>query len=219
MDKYFWLKIVLNVFELLAFIAGLVCWKKIKHSHWKWFVLYCGVILLTELTAKYIGYVLKKPKLNGDIYFFFGLPFQFIFIFWLFSQWFEKKKDKLLPLILFILYVIAWIVELVYLRERRMWFSSFSYTIGNIFLLLLIVLFFFRFVNSNQILMYRQSRMFWVSLGLLIFYLGTFPFFALRNTLYINYKQIFYPYWDATYILASVMYLLFAVAFIWGKTR
>jgi len=219
MDKYFWLKILLNVFELTAFVAGMIYWKKIKHSYWKWFAIYCGVVFFVEMIGKYVGYVLKDPKLNSDIYFFFGIPIQFLFFFWLFYMLFEKKNDKLIPLLGYVFYVIAWAIELIFLREKRMWFSSFSYLAGNVLLFLLIIICFLRFINSNDVLRYKSSMFFWVGTGMLIFYMGTLPFYGLRNYWYYNYKAVFYPYWDSTYILGSIMYLFFAFAFIWGKPK
>lgn len=218
MDKYFWLKIVLNSFELLAFVAGLIRWKKIRHSYWKWFVLYLGLILLTELVAKYVGYGLRRPKLNAAIYFYFGLPLQFLFFCWLFYKWFTGKR-KIWPIACAVVYVLCWLADFLFLREKRLWFSSFSYTAGNMVLLVLIIMFFIRFINSREILLYKSSMMFWVCLGLLTFYLGTFPFYALRNTLYYHYKQLFYPYWDVSFVLNFLMYIFFAIAFIWGRPK
>jgi hypothetical protein len=219
MDKYFWLRILLNVFEFVAFILGIIFWKKVKHSYWKWFVFYCGLILFIELFAKFIGYGLKNPKLNSDLYFFIGIPVQFIFFSWLFYKWFEKPKDKLLPVMGLIIYLLSWITDLLFLRHQRMWFSSFSYTVGNLAMVLMVTLFFLRFVNSNEILKYKQSNMFWVCLGLLVFYLGTLPFYGLRNYLYQNYKSVFYPYWDISFILGCIMYVFFSFSFIWGKPK
>lgn len=219
MDKYFWLKIGLNFFELFAFITGLSYWKKIKHSYWKWFVIYLGFIVVLEITAKYIGYVLENIKLNGDLYYFFGLPVQFFFFYWLFYKWFENRSEKVWPIIGAAVYVLAWLADFFFLRGIRLWFSSFSYTVGNIVLLVLIILFFLKFINSNEILGYKFSMMFWVCIGLILFYLGTFPFYALRNTLYLHYKNIFYPYWDTNFVLNYLMYIFFTLTFIWGKPK
>lgn len=219
MDKYFWLKIGLNCVELFAFVTGLLSWKKVKHSYWKWFVVYLGFILMLELTAKYIGYGLKNVKLNGEIYYFFGLPVQFFFIYWVFYKWFENRSEKIWPIIGCCVYILAWFADFLFLRGIRLWFSSFSYSMGNIILLVLIILFFLKFINSSEILNYKFSMMFWVCLGLILFYLGTFPFYALRNTLYLNYKKIFYPYWDISYVLNYLMYIFFALSFIWGKPK
>src|SRR6186713_3346037 len=156
MNKYFWLRILLNIFEAISLISGIIFWKKVKNTYWKWFVFYCGLILFIELFAKFIGYGLKNPKLNSDFYFFIGIPVQFIFFCWLFHKWFEKPKDQMLSLMSLVIYLLSWIIDLLFLRHQRMWFSSFSYTVGNIVLLLMVILFFLRFVNSNEILKYKQ---------------------------------------------------------------
>lgn len=219
MDYFFWLKIMLNLFELVAFITGILYWNEVRNSFWKWFVVYCGIVFLTEVSGKLIGYGLQNPALNANLYFFFGIPVQVLFFFWFFYQWFERKNDKLIPLIGVFIYIAAWVVELLFLREKKMWFSSFSYLIGNVIIFQMLLVCFFRFVNSNEVLYYKRSRIFWVGTGMLLFYTGTLPFYGLRNYWYFNYKEVFYPYWAATYILGSLMYLFFAFAFIWGKQK
>jgi hypothetical protein len=219
MDKYFWLKIVLNVFELVSFITGIFCWNKVHNTYWRWFVFYLGVIFFTEMLGKYVGYGLKDPQLNADIYFFFGIPVQFVFLFWLFYKWFSKRRDKLVPLTGLILYITAWVIDLLVFKDRKMWFSSFSYLVGNLVLFLTLIVFFLRFVNSNEVIDFRNSMIFWVGTGMLIFYIGTLPFYGLRNFWYYNYEQVFYPYWVATFIFGALMYLFFAFAFIWGKLK
>lgn len=219
MDSRFWIKIILNAFELTALVAGVINWGKVKHTYWKYFVFYCGVILMTELLAKYIGYGLRKPGLNADIYFFFGIPVQFFFFFWLFYRWSSLWTGKIFALLGLLVYLIAWVLEWLYLREKKMWFSSFSYLMGNIFLLILLVNYFIRFVTSNEILQYRSDMMFWVAAGILVFFVGTLPFYGLRNFLYYNYRGIFYFYWDASYFLDCLMYLFFTFSFVWGKPK
>lgn len=219
MDKYFWLKILLNFFELTAFITGVVYWNKVRYTYWRWLVFYLGAIFSTEMLGKYVGYDLKNPQLNADIYFFFGIPVQFIFLFFLFYKWFGIRKDRLIPIVGLILYAVAWVADLLWFREKKMWFSSISYLIGNLVLSFTLIVFFLRFMNSNEVVGFRTSMIFWLSIGLLIFYIGTLPFYGLRNFWYYNHENLFYIYWDTTFILGSLMYLFFAFAFIWGKLK
>jgi hypothetical protein len=211
--------IVLNFFELLACIVGFANWKKIKATYWKWFPVYLAVIVSTEIVAEYIGNILKRKDINAHIYYFFSIPLQFIFFFWLFLRWSDSGKEKKWPLIGGAIYVGAWLVELLFLQESQLAFLSFSYTIGNIVLLLLILKFFINFINSDRILGYRSEAMFWVCLGLLIFYLMTLPFFGLWNTMNYKYPDFFNKYWIVQMALDCLMYLLFALAFILGKWK
>jgi len=219
MNKYLFIRLLLNFFELLACVAGFISWKKVKDSFWKWLVIYLSLITVTEIGNEYIGYRLGNERLNAGINFFFSIPLQFIFFFWLFYQWFQPRNEKRWPLAGAAIYFISLLTELLYFGERKLWFLSFSYTTGNIVLLLLTLLFFYNFMNSDEILKYKNSMMFWVSLGLLFFYLGSLPFFGLWNTLATGYPNVFNQYWMVQMGLNCLMYLFFSIAFIWGKPK
>lgn len=153
------------------------------------------------------------------MYRYFGIPIQFLFYFWLFRKYFFDSAQRYWPVAGLIIYVLSWLGEMFFFEKAKYWFMSFSYTIGNIVLLVLIITFFIKFIHSEQILKYRESTMFWVCLGLLSFYLGTFPFYALRNTLFHNYNEVFNIYYHVNFILDYLMYIFFTIAFIWGRPK
>ena len=219
MDKYLLLRILLNLFELLACVTGFLHWKRVQQTIWKWFVLYLAVIVLAEIGLEYIGYALDLTEINISITVYFLIPFEFLFFLLLFYFWFDKRKARLWILACIIIYIISFVVDIVFLRETRFWFFSFSYTIGNAVLLIAEFLFFNRFINSREILHYRTSMMFWTGTGLLIFYMGSLPFYALWNTLVVHYPNVFNNYWIVVMCLNCIMYLFFCFAFIWGKPK
>lgn len=96
-------------------------------------------------------------------------------------------------------------------------FNSFSSTVGNLLLLILIWSFFIQLVSSNAILTFRRNMLFWVSLGLLLFYLGAFPYYGLRNILARDFKEVYIIYTYIVYVLDILMYVMFTISFIWGK--
>ena len=215
MERLYWFRWGLNFFECLACITGFIYWHKLRTSHWKWFPIYLATILITELTGKYI----QNVSLNLNLYKFFGLPVQFLFFFWLFAREADRKGFKRLVYWGTFIYVASWLTDVFYLSTLKFWFSSFSYTIGNIILVLIICRFFFNFINTDAIINYKSSMIFWVTAGLIIFYLGTLPFFGLRNILYYNYRNIFWIYNYIQYVLDCFMYLFFSIAFVWGKPK
>ena len=75
------------------------------------------------------------------------------------------------------------------------------------------------FLRSDQVLNYRNSRMFWISIGLLIFYLGSLPLYGVWNTLAKNYPAVFNTYWMVLINLNYLMYISFSISFIWGKQK
>jgi hypothetical protein len=211
----------LNACELIACVVGFIYWKKIKNTYWKWFPVYLGILFLVEMTGKVLRLVFHDNETNTALYRYFGIPIQFLFFFWLFYCYFSNlnKKDKRWPLTGAAIYIGAWFTEWLFFEKVKAWFMSFSYTMGNIVLLVLVILFFIRFINSEMILKYRESLMFWVCLGLLAFYLGTFPYYALRNTLYSNLNSVFKAYSYVSLGLDYLMYIFFTIAFICGRPK
>jgi len=215
----FYIVLLLNFCELTAVIAGLKYWKKVSGCYWKWFAIYLVVIFVVEMTGKFLILRVQRSDLNIYLYSFFGIPIQFLFFFWLFGRQTNNNARPSLPLISSVIYVVSWIVEYFYLKEANAWFSSFSYTVGNLLLVVLLIDFLLRFMHSGEVLNYKQSMMFWICVGLAIFYLGTLPFFALRNTLLNSYEDIFTVYDYIQLVLGCLMYLVFALSFVWGKPK
>jgi hypothetical protein len=219
MSIYLLKVLAVTLCELLAAVSGFVYWNKIRDSYWKWFPFFLLIIFITEVVAIYLSFGLKRNDLNVYLYGYFGIPLQFLFYCWLIAQYLKPYKERKWPLFGAAIYVASWIVDMAYLSAYKFVFTSFSYTVGNVVLLVLIILFFVKFINSEDILKYKLSMMFWVCLGLLVFFLGTFPFYALRNTLYSDFRKVFYVYHDVNFVLVDIMYILFCIAFIWGKPR
>lgn len=214
-----WFIIILNMLELLACVTGFIFWNKIKSTYWKWFPVYLALIVLTEITGEYFLHIQGNLQLNIAVYSYFGIPLQFLFFYWLFYWQFKNSNKGKWPLISAAIYLISLLADLLYISKIRFYFESFSYIIGCLFLLVLILIYFTRFIKSDEILKYKSSMMFFVCIGLMVFYVGAMPFFAFRKALYVNHKDFFYLYWYIQFGLNYMMYLLFIVSFIWGKPK
>jgi hypothetical protein len=207
---------ILNVTEIIAFLTGVFFLKKNKHNNWKWFVFYLGFILLSEVIGKTVRFLHFN---NQYIYSYILIPIEFIFFHWLYYQY-STLKEKRRIIVSLILYIFSFIIEEIFFDEsRKFFFLSFSYTIGNAVLLFIIFQYFFRLINSERILYFYQEHLFWISCGLLLFYLGTSPYFGLYNYLRNGHLDILYGYAYIMYFLNCSMYLLFAASFIWGKEK
>lgn len=212
-----WTIILLNAFELLAAITGFAVYHKIANRHHRYFPWYLLAVFVTEIMAEYIAWELHHPALNNAIYRYWGIPFQFLFFYWLFYQSFKGSRLTVWPLIAAVIYLIILVIDLVQLRHHALRFTIFSYCSGGILLLIVILIYFNSLMKSDQILNYSRSFMFWVSLGLLVFYLLTLPFFGLRNFLYRNCRELFTIYGYFTLILNYLMYSCFIIAFLCQK--
>jgi hypothetical protein len=207
----------LKILEAIAAITGFIYFKKIRKTPWQWFPVFLLLIVLSELLGHYLVATGNKIY-NRNLYHYLVIPGEFIFYFWLFYKYHLSKK---LFISCITLYLLAWGFDTWILNQDAYkvpyWFSSLSYSVGNLVLVILILKYFLQLVNSNSILFFKSSNLFWVSTGLLVFFLGTFPYFGLRNLLHKNYTQTFWTYTYIMFYLNYFMYIMFSISFIWGK--
>lgn len=202
--------------EFLAFVVSIRYWRKSK-AH-QYFSAYLLLICMVEIVAK-VAYELHNKGLNHFLYDYCMIPIEFIFFYSLYYTDMRGSKMKPLPIVLGACYLLSWVVDILFLEKRHFAFYSFSYTLGNFFLLILIFQYFYRLIRSDLILQFKSERLFWISIGLLIFYLGSFPFYSLRNFLWENDPKLMRNYWYLITGFNCIMYLFFAVSFLWDKPK
>ena len=219
MDKLFVYRLVLYIAEWLAAFSGLLNWKRLPALYWKIFTVYLFVIALAETCSEIHFFYTGDSVVNTSLYTYFVIPVQFLFFFWMFYRNFKGGTYAKTPAACAAVYITGWITDHFFLSGKLFVFLSFSYTVGNILLLILVLLFFIQMVKGAGILTFYEDRMFWVCCGLIMFYLGSLPFFGLWNTLAYKYPGLFNQYWVVQMFLNYGMYLFFIIALLWRKVR
>jgi hypothetical protein len=210
-------KIILNACEAAACVTGFVNWNKIKNTYWKWLPFYLALIVAAEFMGKYFTYRhMDEPK--EIMYNYIVIPMEILFFLYMFYNEFKHTRSAGLPVYCMVIYVLCFLADNFYLSNKYKWFLSFSYTTGVILLVVNILIFLFRLVISSRILFFRTNFMFWICIGLLLFYLGGLPFYIIINTLY-EYNKPFMNFAYIMYVFDWLMYLSFIIAFIWGKMK
>jgi hypothetical protein len=143
---------------------------------------------------------------------YFVIPIEFIFFYWIYAAK-SFKRPKLFYTIS-ALYLLSFIPGEIFMTKKIIF--SFNYTFGCLILMILVVMEYYRQVNSSNILNFSRNPMFYINLGVTLFYIGTLPFWAFFA--YIKtYREIYNIYFAYFLISGIVMYLLFSISFIWGK--
>lgn len=207
---------LLNLVILLSGVAGFIKWKEIRDSYWRWFPFY--LILIGGLST--LGNILigmGHSLTNQRMVIFLIIPIEFIFAFWLLLKKAETKPHRILILTGMGVYLLSLCIETWIKSQKTLFFPSISYTIGNIFMLIFILYYFWKLSVSANILAFYKERMFWVSTGMLFFWLGSLPYFGLFNLLSEKFLPMLKSYALVMLFLNYLMYLLFAASFLWGK--
>ncbi len=197
--------------ELSAAFVALKHWPKLKNSYWKWFIIYLCIIFLVEAFSKW-G-LKNHPSYRVYLYDFFGIPIQFLFFYWVYAI--KSLKNRKLFWICTLLYCASFLPYFTLFTKGNIVYSL-SYTVGNVMLMLLVFLEIFKQIKSEKILLFRENFMFYINIGIMIFYIGTLPFFSFYGLIFKN-QNLWLHYYIFFMIANHIMYLLFISAFIWGK--
>lgn len=206
------LKLLLGL-EFLSCITAIFYFKKLNKSFWIYFCFYLIILTFSDF---YIDAISKVTHLKKQhIYAYFIIPLQFIFFYWLYAyQSLHKKKIFWLFLLLYIVSFIP--IELYFARLKVVY--SFNYTIGSFLLMILVFLEFQKQIKNDAILYFKQNKMFYINMGIMLFYVGTLPFFGLYN-LIVKESEIWNMYYLYFLLSNCLMYMLFTASFIWGKAK
>ena len=204
-------KMLLGI-EFLTAIIAFAYFFKLKSTYWKWFCVYLIFIFLQEFYWYFNShfYDIRKQEYYG----LFGIPIQYLFFYWLFAM--KSLKRKKLFLSFSVIYLLTIVAEL-FLNALDIVYSL-NLTVGTLLICVLVVMEFIKQIQTDNILKFSTNKMFYINLGVILFYIGTYPFFAFYDILNLEaYKSIGDLYYLYFKISICLMYILFICSFIWGK--
>lgn len=212
------LKTSLYLAEGITFLSALYNYYHTKSNQYKYLTLYFLFIVLAEQIGRFLVYN-DLLDITKYWYSFIVIPVEFFFFFWFFFTHFTSPKDKTIPKYGSILLLLAFIADWLFFYNTKAVFISLSYTLGNLILLVVVLIYFRNLIHSKRILNFTNEIEFWISLGLLLFYLCTFPFFGLYNYFFVNYPIEFRTYYIIMLLLNILMYLIFSIGLLWTKRK
>lgn len=213
-DLHFILKNCYRFSLFLSAIIGAFYLMKLQKTYWKWLSIYLIAIFLQETFWRYNFFSIGR-EFKILYYTIFGVPFEYLFLYWLYA--FKSLKNKKLFLSSTLVYLLSLITSLLYKKTEEVY--SISINIGTFILMVLLIFEFIKQIKSDRILKFKENKMFYINIGLILFYIGNYPFHILGPELYANYLDLWNLYYIYFLITNSIMYLLYSASFIWGKTH
>jgi len=206
--------------ELLAAIIGTLYFYKYKNSPLKYFLYILWYIVLTEFTGWYaadkdvLGFFDKEGR-HYNLWMYnlmYSIFYPIVLTIYLRSihQLSYKKWIK----IFIFFYIIVSIINWSFIQSFKYEWSELPDVIGSLFLAISIIFYFMELLKSDKTFIYHKKLLFWISIGLLIFHVGTIPF-NIEVTHYALLKGI-HNLFLIIWILALIMYLIFTFGFIWS---
>lgn len=195
-------------------LIGIFKLESLKKSYWKWFVFYLIYIFIYENITAFLAFELNQniEKVTSLI----QVPLEFIFLFWLFA--YKSMNLKKLFWIFIVSYLFSLFLEYNLTNLKSFTFLSLNKTFGTLLLLILVVLEFRKQIKGDTILNFKIDKMFYINIGVILFYVGNMPFFGLYFSI-LKFPEIWNSYYVYFMLSNCLMYLLFAASFIWGKVK
>lgn len=213
-------KILLILYFLSVLIYTYHYFKKSFDIKLRYFIGYLFFMLLFELIAQLVKYTLKFDNvLVYNILTF--LEFNCLLLFLSGLLYFVSTKKVLVALIITfnVIYVLSTIYYIV-LRNYLQIYNGIASISGSFIVTIAIFLFFKDFINSDKISNFKKSLSFWISSGLLIYYLGTIPITSIMNYMQsINDKAEVHFLFNIQYVLVALMYSIFIFGALWSQKK
>jgi len=209
--------------ELLSAIVGTIFFYKYNNTPLKYLLYLLWYITITEFSGWYINSNRIEPLLffdqNGTAYtlWMYNLLriFTFSTLFYIYIKSINTKKFKRIIKIFLITYIVLAIINWSFIQSFIFEMSEIPKVAGSLFLIISIIFYFIELLRSEKIILFHKTLLFWVSVGLLLYYSGTIPF-ALKWNGYMLIPGIHKLFLINT-VLAIIMYLTFTFGFIWSK--
>ena len=201
-------RILLWSFQIAAFIAAVLMWRKAKNTKQKHFVYFLGFVLVIELLGYGIPQIFQIK--SQFIYNCFTVISLLFYLFWFRKILVNKKIINLFVILFLIATCTAIFIEDFWLSLWRIPLIT-----GIIMILICAIIFYYELLQSDKIINYRESQTFWIVTGLLIFYIGFLPLLLFQP--YLKVSKISYRI--PITILNIIMYGFFIKSFLCLKKK
>ena len=209
--------------ELLSAIVGTIFFYKYKHTPLKYLLYLLWYITLTEFTVWFVSSNDVESLLflneNGRHYSFWFYNilriFTFTTLFFIYLKSIKTIKYKLVIKTFLITYLVLVIINWLFIQSFIFEISEIPKVVGSIFMIITVIFYFIELLKSDKIIVFHKTLLFWISVGLLLYYSGTIPF-SLKYNGYMLIPGI-HKLFLINIVLAITMYLTFTFGFIWSK--
>ena len=169
---------------------------------YKYFILYILAIISVDIL---VSTIFRKDNITlFNIYTFFEFNLFSLIYFHLIKYKSRLRILKVLVVFLNVIYFISFYFDLYLLYTVPL-----EGVVNSVF----VILFFIELLNSERILNYKKLLPFWLSVGFLVFYLTTVPFWSLFNSSIFDTRAIF----PIIYYLTTLFHLIFIYGIITCK--
>lgn len=201
-------------FALVPIIVFFLTRRYQESSMW-----YLAVMLIASFLTDGLSYAIDVWLRLGNVSNTFGTIYEYLeFVMIVLLYQVHLSPDKKIRFILIIVsLIIMQTIEMVGFRGAND-FQSVSMAIFSIVVTILVLAYFFKLMRTMPTMHIYYIPMFWVSVGMLIFFTGNFFLYVVRDYLVKIMKDNMAFYWSLHNILGIISYILYSIG-LWQARR
>jgi len=202
------------VFYAIVFGIAIIKYSQYKNTPLKILPIVLFLTLVTEVSGIIIRDFYESPNaVLYNIYYFF----YFSLLFYLFMKAIEEARFKKYIRLGIGIYWVFYVGDWFFTDFINSGFLV-SYFAGAGILIFCIILYYISILQSSLVLVIKNDLLFWISVGLFLFYIGYIPIKIIRTWFY-KPDSFFELLLIIQFSLIIVMYLFFLTGFIWMKKK
>jgi hypothetical protein len=191
--------------QYVTFLLALIFYNKYKdYRFYNFFAIYMFNIILLDVLAS-IWFQVNNYELF-NIYTFFEFNFFVLIYYHLLEQRKNLKFVKILAIVFNLIYIISF-----YFGRLKLY----TVPLEGVFNSVLVIIYFAELLHSEKILNYKKMLPFWISVGFLLFYLTSVPFFTLLSLNMFDTRAMF----PIIYYLTALLHLFLIYGLIACRKR
>lgn len=161
--------------QYLVLIIALATYKRYRSKY----MLFLCCFLLSVVIAETLGTIELLTAMKSDSRLIYQIYtfFEFNFIALMYGHLIKSKNKLRFVKNLVIIFNILYFASFFLTQEMRMYVTP----IESLFIATILITYFIELLQSNKILNYKKLLPFWISVGFLVFYLPSIPFFTMIN--------------------------------------
>ncbi len=175
--------IIDSIPTFISLLVIIIFYKRLQPQWLRLFFYFLLLTLAVEIFSSMYSYSFKKSNhFIVNLY----LPVIFSFYFLLFFKAFKTKNFKRIIGAAFLLYLLFFLYDILFF-EGFYYFNIYSFCFGSILIVLCCLLYFMWLFASDDLINYFALPMFWISTGLLFFYVGNLVQVSLMKYIISNH--------------------------------
>jgi hypothetical protein len=189
---------------------------KVKDTGLKYLPFFLLFVVFYEMVAFVLFY-----KKNSNIWLYnIGVNVEILFYISVFYSYLERKIHKKIALYGGVFYELFFLIHYSLSSNYLIDYQSYPFLLGALLLVVLIMLFIIQFIQSDKILFLQKYLIFWISIGLLFYYVVPIPLDITRQFMNSELTKGAGQYLrNIQYVSNVIMYLTFIYGFIWSSMK